>query len=134
MMVIILKSDIAILKHDMADLKDLKAQVARFDPAIQITNFESKLADIKKEKEVIKGDMVQLQTDLETVKADEKKATNKRATKKRATNKMVKYRPPSAKNTVREVKNVESLLRRTSSRDMYFSDVSRAMSFDSPTK
>ena len=124
-MVILLKSDIDVLKNDITELKNLKTQVATLDPKIQITNIENKLEGMKKEKEFMKGEIAQFQTEVETIKTERKKENNK------APNRL-RDRPPSTKNTVREIKNVEVLLRRTSPQNMFFSDIPHAMRLDPP--
>lgn len=126
-MTIIVKSDIATLKNDITDLKSLKAQVATLDPKKQITNLEGKVEDMKKERGMIKAELAQLQIELETIKTERKKENNKAPNR-------VRDRPLTANNTVREIKNKEVLLRLKSPQDMFFNDVSRAMSIDSPPK
>jgi hypothetical protein len=126
-MVIILKSDIAVLKSDMTDLKNLKAQVATLDPKTQFINIDNKLEDIGKEKEVMKGEIAQFHAEVEAIKTERKKENNKIPNR-------LKGRQPSTNNTARAMKNEEVLLRKTSSQDMFFSDVSRATSFDPPPK
>ena len=69
-MAMILKSDIATLKSDIIDIKNLKDQIATLDPKIQLASIESKYEDMKKEKEVFKGEIAQLHTELETIKIE----------------------------------------------------------------
>jgi len=126
-MVIILKSDIAVLKSDITDLKNLKAQVATLDPTTQVKTIESKLGDMKQEKDVIREEVAQLQAELETIKAEPKKERHKTPIR-------VRHRPPSTNTKVRKTMNEEVLLKRTSPQGMLFSDFSRATSLDSPPK
>jgi hypothetical protein len=126
-MVIILKSDIAVLKSDITDLKNLKTQVATLDPKIQITTIESKLEDMKKEKETIKEGVAQLQAELETIKTEPKKESNK-------TPKRLKHSPPSTNNKVRKTLSEEALLKKVPPQGMLFSDFSRATNLDHPPK
>jgi hypothetical protein len=126
-MVIILKSDIAVLKSDITDLKSLKAQVATLDPTTQVKTIESRLGDMKKEKDVIREEMAHLQAELETIKTEPIKEKNKTPNK-------VRHRPPSTNNKVRKAMNEEILLKKTSTKGMLFSDFSRAISLDSLPK
>lgn len=122
-MVIILKSDIAVLKSDITDLKNLKVQVATLDPTTQVKTIESKLGDMKKEKDAIREEMSQLQAELETIKTEPKKEIHKTPNRAR-------HRPPSTNTKVRKVMNEEVLLKKTSPQGMLFSDFSRATSLD----
>jgi cell division protein FtsB len=126
-MVIILKSDIGVLKDDITDLKNLKAQVATLDPTTQVKTLESRLGDMKKEKDVIREEMAQLQADLETIKTEPKKEKNK-------TPNRVRHRPTSTHTKVRKAMNEEVLLKKASPQGMLFSDFSRATSLDPPPK
>jgi hypothetical protein len=124
-MLIILKFDIALLKSDIDDLKTLKGQVTSLDPQIQITDIERRLEDMKKEKELIKGELAQLLSDVETIKTERRQEMNKPPGK-------IKGRPPTTNNKIQEIKKVESLLRKKSHNDTFFSDLSRAITLDSP--
>jgi cell division protein FtsB len=122
-MVIILKSDIAVLKYDITDLKNLRAQVASLDPTTQVKTIESRLGDMKKEKDAIREEMAQLQAELETIKTEPKKEIHK-------TPNRVRHRPPSTNTKVRKAMNEEVLLKKASPRGMLFSDFSHAASLD----
>jgi cell division protein FtsB len=126
-MAMILKSDIATLKSDITDIKNLKAQIATLDPKIQLASIESKYEDMKKEKEVFKGEIAQLHTELETIKIE-------RNQEKIKVPKRLRDRPSSTRNTVSDMKNVEVLLKKTSPQDGFSPDVSRALSLDPPRK
>jgi len=126
-MVIILKSDIGVLKDDITDLKNLKAQVETLDPTTQVKTIESRLGDMKKEKDVIREEIAQLQAELETIKTEPKKEKHK-------TPNRVRHRPPSTNAKVRKAMNEEVLLKKTSPQGMLFSDFSRATSLDPPPK
>ena len=126
-MAMILKSDIATLKSDIIDIKNLKDQIATLDPKIQLASIESKYEDMKKEKEVFKGEIAQLHTELETIKIE-------RNQEKIKVPKRLRDRPSSTRNTVSDMKNVEVLLKKTYPQDGFSPDVSRAMSLDPPRK
>lgn len=122
-MVIILKSDIGVLKDDITDLKNLKAQVATLDPTTQVKTIESKLGDMKKEKDAIREEMSQLQAELETIKTESKKEIHK-------TPNRVRHRPLPTNTKVRKAMNEEVLLKKATPKGMLFSDFSRATSLD----
>jgi hypothetical protein len=126
-MAMIVKSDIATLKSDIIDIKNLKDQIATLDPKIQLASIESKYEDMKKEKEVFKGEIAQLHTELETIKIE-------RNQEKIKVPKRLRDRPASTRNTVSDMKNVEVLLKKTSPQDGFSPDVSRALSLDPPRK
>jgi hypothetical protein len=127
LMVILLKSDVSVVKSDITGLKNLKDQVAALDPEVQIAGIADKLAEIKGERESMKGEIAQIRTEVETIRAEGKKKKNKPQSKS-------KDHPPSTNNATREIKKVESLLRKTPPQDISSSHVSRAMSLDPPTK
>lgn len=126
-MAIILKSDIALLKNDMTGLKNLKAQIATLDPETQISSIESKFEDIEKEKETIKKEMDQLQADLEVIRTEPKNEKKKIQNKPRNRNR-------STSNTIVKARNEELLLRKMTTKKIFFSDISRATNPEPPPK
>jgi septal ring factor EnvC (AmiA/AmiB activator) len=126
-MVIIVKSDIAILKNDMTNLKNFKAQITTLDPKTQISSIESKFEDIKKEKETIKKEMDQLQADLEEIKTEPKNEKKKIQNKPKNRNRLTR-------DTIVKARNEELLLRKLTTKKIFFSDISRATNPDPPSK
>ncbi|OPY66379.1 MAG: hypothetical protein A4E63_02562 [Syntrophorhabdus sp. PtaU1.Bin050] len=72
-MMIVLKSDITVLKNDMTELKSLRTQVAVMDPKQQLNAVETKMEEANRDREVLKGQLAQLQTELDGLKSERKK-------------------------------------------------------------
>lgn len=126
-LVILLKTDIVILKNDMTELKNLKAHIATLDPKIQISTVEARFEDVKKEKEAIKREMDQLKADLETFKIESKNEKTMMQKKRR-------NRTRSPEKFVAHANKDELVLKKISTKKIFFSDISRAMNPELPEK
>jgi cell division protein FtsB len=124
-MIMLLKSDMAVLKSDITDLKAFKAQTASLDPTIHINNIERRFDDMQKEEKLAKKEIVQLLAEVDMIKAENKQEKTKPRPR-------AKVRPPTINGTARAMKNMESLMRKATPRDVLFPDLSRAMSLDTP--